>query len=251
MSAFDLSNEVAIITGGGTGLGFGIAQCMTQVGARVVLTGRRENVLQEAVESLGESASYLVHDVKQLDQAPVLVEKVTETVGEPTILINNAGVHQKKFAVDTSEEEFLSMIQTHVMGSFALARAVAPSMVEKGHGSIVFISSIAAFVGIPQIVAYSAAKSALRGMIMTLAAEWSGKGVRVNGIVPGWIDTPMTQVSIGKDPPRKQKVLSRTPMGRLGEPEDIGWAAVYLSSPAAKFVTGIMLFVDGGGSIGF
>jgi len=124
-------------------------------------------------------------------------------------------------------------------------------MIEKQHGSILFISSMAALMGLPKVVAYAAAKSALHGMIMTMASELSGQGVRVNGIAPGFIDTPMTREALGKEPARKEKAISRTPIGRLGEPDDIGWAAVYLSSPAAKFVTGTVLVVDGGASIGF
>ena len=124
-------------------------------------------------------------------------------------------------------------------------------MIARGHGSVIFIASMASLFGIPRVIAYSAAKSAFIGMVRTLATEVSGDGVRVNAIAPGWIDSDMMRKALDSDPARRDKILARTPMGRFGEAEDIGYAAVYLSSPAAKFVTGTVLPVDGGVSIGF
>ena len=124
-------------------------------------------------------------------------------------------------------------------------------MIARGSGSILFLASMASLFGIPQVVAYSAAKSAYVGMVRALATELSPHGVRVNAIAPGWIETEMTRKAMDGDPERKRKILSRTPMGRFGTAEDVGMAAVYLSSPAARFVTGVVLPVDGGASIGF
>jgi gluconate 5-dehydrogenase len=248
---FRLDGEIALITGGGTGLGFAIARCMAAAGARVVLVGRRETELREAVAEIGTAASYQVHDVTQLDRAGELVARVTAAVGAPTILVNNAGIHVKKAAVETSEQEFQSVLQTHVMGAYALTRAVVPGMLARGSGSILFTSSMAALIGLPLVVAYSAAKAAYGGMVRSLAAELSPRGIRVNAIVPGWIETPMLRQVMDADPARLERVLSRTPMGRFGKDDDIGWAAVYLSSPAAEFITGVHLPVDGGASIGF
>jgi gluconate 5-dehydrogenase len=124
-------------------------------------------------------------------------------------------------------------------------------MIERKHGNVLFMASMASLFGIPLVIAYSAAKSAMVGMIRTLATEVSQHGVRVNGIAPGWIETAMSKKALESDPTRKNKIIGRTPMARLGAPSDIGWAAVYLASPAAKFVTGTVLPVDGGASIGF
>jgi gluconate 5-dehydrogenase len=124
-------------------------------------------------------------------------------------------------------------------------------MIQRGRGSILFIASMASFIGVPNVLAYTASKTACLGMVRGLAAELSPQGVRVNAIAPGWIRTAMTDDALSKDPARKNKIIARTPMNRLGETEDIGFAAVYLSSPAAKFVTGTVLTVDGGASIGF
>ena len=124
-------------------------------------------------------------------------------------------------------------------------------MIQRKHGNILFTASMASLFGIPQVIAYSAAKSAYLGMVRTLATEISSQGIRVNAIAPGWIETPMSQKALNGDKARAAKILSRTPMATLGAPSDVGWAAVYLCSPAAKFVTGVVLPVDGGVSIGF
>jgi gluconate 5-dehydrogenase len=179
------------------------------------------------------------------------MEAAQKNGGPATILINNAGIHLRKPALDGTPEDVRKLFDTHVTGALGLARAVAPTMIEQGKGSIVFVTSMAALFGLPEVMAYSAAKSALLGVVRSLAVEWSPHGVRVNAIAPGWIDTPMLHRSLDADPQRKQKILARTPLGRFGEPNDVGWAAVYLCSAQAKFVTGQQLIVDGGVSIGF
>ena len=249
---FRLDGEVAIITGSATGLGFGMARSFVASGSKVVIAGRREEELKKAVAALGASASYVRHDVTEHGKAGELVAAATRAAGAPpSILINNAGVHLKKSAVETSTEEFLNVLNTHVIGSHALTQAVLPGMVQRKHGSVIFIASMASLFGIPKVVAYSAAKSAYVGMVRTLASEVSADNVRVNAIAPGWIDSDMMRQALAGDPARRDKILGRTPMGKFGAADDIGWAAVYLCSPAAKFVTGVVLPVDGGVSIGF
>jgi gluconate 5-dehydrogenase len=250
-AAFSLEGEVALITGGGTGIGLAIAQAMASAGARVVLAGRREPELKAAVGEIGSSSSYVLHDVTELDKAPALIGRISAEVGPVTCLVNNAGIHLKKAAVDTTPDEFERVLRTHVFGAHALTRAVAPSMIARKAGSILFTASMASLFGIPLIIAYTAAKSAYVGMVKGYATEFSPHGVRVNAIAPGWIETEMSRKALAGDPVRRDKVLGRTPMGRLGNPADIGWAAVYLTSPAAEFVTGVILPVDGGISIGF
>lgn len=157
----------------------------------------------------------------------------------------------KKPALEFSDEEMDLILRTHVHGAFALTREVAAGMLERGKGSILFIASMASYIGLSQVVPYAAGKSAVLGMVRTLANEWSAQGVRVNAIAPGFIETPMVQKALQGDADRRNRVLLRTPMGKLGEPDDIAYAAVYLCSPAAKYVTGTTLVVDGGTSIGF
>jgi len=248
---FKLYGETALISGGGTGLGYGVAEAFLTAGARVVITGRRENVLAKAAERLGPDARYVTHDVTQPGRAEALVDQLRGSGWEITALINNAGVHLKRSATETKPEDFRSVLDTHVHGAFALTRAVLPDMIRRRHGSILFMASMASLIGLPQVIAYSAAKSAYLGMIRSLATEVGPQGVRVNGIAPGWIETPMLHQAMDGDPARRNKVLSRTPLARFGDPLDIGLAAVYLCSPAASFVNGVLLPVDGGASIGF
>jgi gluconate 5-dehydrogenase len=250
--AFSLDGETALVTGGGSGIGFAIAHCLAQAGAQVVLAGRRETELAKGAAVIGPKARWLAWDVTVLERADDLIHSAEEAAGGPvSILVNNAGVHLKKAAVETSMAEFQAVLQTHVLAAHSLTRAVLPGMVTRGHGSILFTASMASLFGIPLVVAYAAAKTAQLGMVRTLAAEVSNSGVRINAIAPGWIETAMSRQAMEGDPSRKEKVLSRTPLRRFGTPEDIGWAAVYLCSPAARFITGAVLPVDGGASIGF
>lgn len=248
---FSLAGELAIVTGGGTGLGFAMASCLAAAGARVVITGRRREVLEEAAHKLGGSVLPEQFDVTDLDAAPGFVARMKERYGEATILINNAGVHVKKPVEEHTPEDFHRILATHVEGAFALTRATVPAMKRAGHGSIVFIASMSSMIGMPGIVAYSAAKSAYLGMVRSMASELGPANIRVNAIAPGWIETPMLHQALDGDPKRRQKILDRTPQQRFGRPEDIGWAAVFLCSPAAEFINGVVLPVDGGASIGF
>lgn len=248
---FRLDGETALITGGGTGIGLAIARAMAAAGARVVLASRRTELLQSVAEEIGPRAAVVSCDVTEFTEAPHVAARAQKPFGPITILVNNAGIHLKKPAAQTTEEEFLAVLNTHVLGAHALTRAVLPGMLERKSGSVVFVLSMASLFGIPNVLAYTAAKSACLGMVRALATEVSPLGVRVNGIAPGWIATEMSRKAMEGDPARKQKVLGRTPMGQFGEPEDVGMAAVYLCSRAAKFVTGAVLPVDGGVSIGF
>lgn len=249
---FSLAGQTALITGGGTGLGLGMARCLAAAGAKVVLVGRRETELAKAEQLIGAAAAYVAHDVTQLHRASELIAAAESKAGSPvSILVNNAGIHLKKPAQDTTPEEFQAVLTTHVCAAQALVAAVLPGMLQRKQGSILFTASMASLFGIPLVLAYAAAKSALVGMVRSLATEVSSQGVRVNAIAPGWMDSDMMRNALAGDPARRDKILGRTPMGCFGEADDVGNAAVYLCSPAAKFVTGVVLPVDGGVSIGF
>lgn len=248
---FSLNGQLAIVTGGGTGLGLGIARCLIQAGARVIITGRREDVLSEAALTLGSSTVPMVYDVTDTKAAPAFAKAVISQHGVPDILVNNAGIHVKKPALEMTDEDFDNVLRTHLSGAFALTRAVAPAMLERGSGSLVFISSMTAYMGMPLVAGYSTAKSGVVGLVRTLSSEFAPKGVRVNAIAPGWIDTPMLQRAIEADAERARKIRGRIQMEGFGSPDDVGLAAVYLSSPAARYVTGVILPVDGGGHASF
>ena len=247
MSAFRIDGQRAVITGGGSGLGFGIAKIFIEAGAEVIIIGRNEEKLRRAQQQLGERCSYRAFDVTQLDKIPALVQEI----GTIDILVNCAGTHLKKWALDVSDAEFLDVMNVHVTSVFALSREFARLMVERGKGSIILISSMAALMGLEQIVAYTTAKTAVRGLQRSLVAELSPKGIRINTIAPGWIDTPMFHKATDADPQRKANILRRIPMKTFGQPEDIGYAALYLSSPAGSYVNGAFLPVDAGASEAF
>jgi gluconate 5-dehydrogenase len=251
LSVFSLEGKLALITGGGSGIGFYIAQCMVQAGAKVVLTGRRESVLQEAVEKLGSKATYFVNDITQLDTIPALVEAIENKCGPIDILVNNAGINMKKFAVEVTDADFDKVIQTNLHAVFSMTRECGKRMIERKSGAIIMITSMAAIYGIDRVVAYTASKSAVAGMVKALTTEFSPYHVRINAVAPGFIETPMMLTAMNGDPSRRDKAMDRTPMGTWGKPDDVGWATVFLASNAAKFITGVSLPVDGGNSIGF
>ena len=251
IEAFRLDGKVALITGAGSGLGYAMAQCMVAAGAKVILVGRRADVLEKAASEIGEGAYPAAFDITRSEDVADFVAGLEARFGHVDILVNNAGVHCKKPIEDTAFDDFYGVIDTHVMASFNLAKALVPGMKKRGDGSLIFIASMTAFIGMPNVVAYSTAKSGLTGMMRALASELGGAGIRANAIAPGWIDTPMLHKAIDGDQPRIDKILGRTPTHSFGDPEDIGWAATYLASSAAKFVNGQVLAVDGGALIGF
>lgn len=224
---------------------------MIAAGADVIIVGRNEQSLKKACEELGEKACYYQFDITETEKTQAIVKKIIDERGPITILVNNAGNHCKKPIEEMSVGEFMDVINVHVVGAFALTKSLVPHMRANKRGNILFISSMTGFLGQPYVTGYSAAKSAILGMVRTLATEISKDGIRVNAIVPGWIDTPMLRRALQGDDERKNKILSRTPMKRFGTPEDIGWAAVYLCSNAARFINGTSLVVDGGALIGF
>ncbi|WP_461100796.1 SDR family NAD(P)-dependent oxidoreductase [Spirosoma koreense] len=253
---FALTGKVALITGGGSGIGFDIARCMVSAGATVVITGRREQPLRDAIGTLAggngeKSAHYFVSDVTERSSLEGLVAEIERVHGPIDILVNNAGINLKKPALEVTDEEFDRIVQTNLNSVFTLTRACARRMLARGRGSIIMISSMAAYYGIDRVAAYAASKSGVEGMVRVLASEFSGNGVRVNAIAPGFIETAMSKTAMGGDPDRFARAMRRTPIGAFGKPEDIGWAAVFLASEAARYITGVSLPVDGGNSIGF
>jgi NAD(P)-dependent dehydrogenase (short-subunit alcohol dehydrogenase family) len=243
--------EIAIVTGGASGIGLAIAQEFVRNNIYTVIIGRDKDKLQNAKDALGELCETISFDLGNLKQIPDTIKEIATRLGKIDILVNNAGINMKKEFCDVTDEDFMSIIQTNLISVFAISREVVKFMIPKGKGSIINISSMASQYGIPKVIAYTASKTALDGMTRAMAVELSPKGIRVNSIAPGFIATDMSAKALNNDPERKQKVMSRTPMGYLGEPSDIGTAAVFLASDAAKYITGVILPVDGGNSVGF
>lgn len=251
LSAFSLKGKIALVTGGGTGIGLGISKAFIEAGAKVIITGRRENVLEEAVAELGENAFYRVNDITNKKAIPSLVSDIENNIGPIEILVNNAGIHYKGMAQETSDEDFEKIMQTNVMSVFALTRECAKFMLERKKGSVIMIGSMAGLFGIDKVVAYGTSKTALTGLVNALVTEYSKSNVRVNAIAPGWIESNMFLNAINNDPSRKQQITNRIAMDCFGQTSDIGNAAVFLSSEAAKYVTGVVLPVDGGATVNF
>jgi NAD(P)-dependent dehydrogenase (short-subunit alcohol dehydrogenase family) len=243
--------KTAIITGGGSGLGLAVTKKFVENNIKTIIIGRNEKNLAAVAESLGSLCSYKVFDLSDLKEIPALADELTKEYGTIDILVNNAGINQKKPFAEVTDEDFQQVILTNLISVFVLSRELTKHMLQKKDGCIINISSMAAQYGLPYVIAYTAAKSAIEGMTKAMAVELSPQGIRVNCVAPGFIATNMSAKALNDDPQRKQKVLSRTPMGKLGVPEDIAEAIYYLSSDAAKYVTGVILPVDGGNSIGF
>ncbi len=251
LQVFSLENKIALVTGGGTGIGLGIAKAYIEAGAKVVITGRREQVLKDAVTELGEHASYRVNDITNKKGIPTLVKDIETTIGPIEILVNNAGIHHKAMAQDTTDEDFERILQTNVMSVFTLTRECAKYMLERKRGSIIMIGSMAGLFGIGKVIAYGTSKTALTGLVNALVTEYSKDNVRVNAIAPGWIESNMFLNAINNDEKRKQQITNRIAMDHFGQTSDIGNAAVFLSSEAAKYITGVVLPVDGGATVNF
>ena len=247
----DQKRKVAIITGGASGLGLAMAKKFVENDIMSVLLGRDKKKLGEACKSLKKNTNCFACDLTQLDRLPEVVKELKEEYGRIDILINNAGIHLKKPMLEVTNEEFQQVILVNQTAVFCLTREVAKVMQDQGDGCILNISSMASQYGIPKVIAYTAAKSAVEGMTRAMAVELSPLGIRVNCIAPGFIRTPMSANALDSDPERKQKVLSRTPLGRLGTPEEIAEVAYFLASDAAAYITGAVLPIDGGNSIGF
>jgi NAD(P)-dependent dehydrogenase (short-subunit alcohol dehydrogenase family) len=243
--------KIAIITGGASGIGLAIARKFARNEIFTILVGRDQEKLKNACHELGEFSDWFSCDLTRLEEIPGLVQEIVDKYGRIDILVNNAGMHLKKSMFEVTDDEYQKVILTNQTTAFSLTRTVAGFMQEQEAGVILNISSMASIYGIPYVMAYTASKSAIEGMTRAMAVELSPLGIRVNCIAPGFIKTDMSSRALDKDPERKNKVLSRTPMGRLGKPEEVANAALFLVSDAASYITGVILPVDGGNSIGF
>ncbi len=243
--------KTAVITGGASGIGLAIAQKFVQNNIECIIIGRDEKKLKAACSNMGSLASFMKLDVTRLDEIPAVVQTIISKHKKVDILVNNAGIHLKKAFHEVTNEEFQKVILTNQVAVFTLSREIAKNMVVHKKGSIINISSMASQYGIPLVIAYTAAKSAVEGMTRAMAVELSPLGIRVNCIAPGFIQTEMSSKALVNDPERGKKVFGRTPMGRLGTADEVADAALFLASESSSYITGVILPVDGGNSIGF
>jgi 2-deoxy-D-gluconate 3-dehydrogenase len=243
---FDLGGKVAIVTGANTGIGQAIALSLAAAGADIAAVGRtpaEETV--EKVRGLGRKAEIVSADLSSIEPVQRVVDETIEKLGGLDILINNAGIIRRADSVDFTEEDWDAVIDTNLKSTFFLAQAAGRHMLAQGSGKIVNIASLLSFQGGIRVPSYTASKSGVAGLTKLLANEWAARGVNVNAIAPGYIATNNT-AALQADETRNRQIQERIPAGRWGDPSDIGGAAVFLASPAANYIHGHVLAVDGG-----
>lgn len=245
-SQFSLIGKKALVTGASKGIGASIAIAMAQAGAEVVLVGRSQDSLsatRTTIEKLGRTTETLIADVESRAQISEAFKSIEELNVE--IVVNNAGSISRAPAIETSLGDWDRIIDTNLNSVFQISQLCAKSMLAKGHGRIINIASLLSFQGGINVPAYTASKHAVAGVTKALANEWGAKGVTVNAIAPGYISTDNTQ-ALRNDVDRNTSILARIPIGRWGTPEDLAAVAVFLASPAASYINGEIITVDGG-----
>jgi 2-deoxy-D-gluconate 3-dehydrogenase len=249
LSLFSLEGKRALVTGGGRGLGAGMAQGLARAGARVALVSRNASELSEMAHTIGHNAIPIPADVAELDSHDDFVNHAErELEGPIDIVLHAAGVQHREDAETLTREDWNQILSVNLTAPFFLSQAVGRRQIEMGrHGSHIFVGSLTSMFSVRGVTAYTASKSGIYGVLRNLSTEWSGRGIRANGIGPGYIRTALTQALID-DPERGPQILNRIPMGRLGSREDMEGAAVFLASEASAYITGQMLMVDGGWS---
>jgi len=250
---FDLSGRHALVTGSGSGLGLAIARGLAKAGARIVLNGRNRAKLESAeamLASEGITASVAAFDVTDADAVDRAIADVVREHGAIDVLVNNAAINRRQPLEKFSLAEWRELQAANLDGPFLVTRAVIPTMKAQRRGKIINICSIASDLGRPNIVAYAASKGGLKMLTRALAVELAPHNVQVNGIAPGFFRTEMN-AALTSDTEFSAWVAKRTPAGRWGEPDEVAGAAVYLSSRAADYVTGHVLYVDGGFSASY
>ncbi|MEU3270819.1 glucose 1-dehydrogenase [Saccharomonospora sp. NPDC006951] len=244
-SLFDLTGKLALVTGSSRGIGNAIARGLAESGATVVLNGRDADTLASARADFGANAEALAFDVTDEAAVTAAVGELTERHGGVDILVNNAGFQHRQPLLELSLTQWESVLRTDLTSAFVVGRAVAGGMIERGGGKIINICSVQSELARPSIAAYTAAKGGLRNLTRAMTAEWAPHGVRVNGLAPGYFDTELTSALVA-DAAFSAWVTGRTPAGRWGEVRDLVGPAVFLASAASDFVTGQVLYVDGG-----
>lgn len=246
LDLFNLEGQVALVTGASRGLGQAMAVGLAKAGADIAVVGRSAAPeTLERIAATGRRARFYAHDLGDIDGIPALVAKVQADFGQIDILLNNAGVQSRHKAVEFPKKDWDFVLGVNMSAVFFLCQEVGKGMLAQGRGKIINIASLLSFQGGLTVPAYAASKGAVAQFTKSLANEWAGQGVNVNGIAPGYMDTEMNTALLA-DPTRSRQILERIPAGRWGKPEDMAGAAVYLASRASDYVNGTILTVDGG-----
>ena len=249
---FDLGGRVAIVTGGNGGIGLGLARGLADAGANIAIVGRNETKSKAAVDDLaarGVKAASVVADVTDKEAVARMVERVTTEFGRIDILVNNAGINVRKPPHALAIEEWESVIDTNLTSAFLCSKAVYPAMKAAKGGKIINIGSMMSIFGASFTPAYAASKGGIVQFTRACACAWATDNIQANAILPGWIDTDLTERARAEVSGLNERVLARTPAARWGTIDDFAGIAVFLSSAASDFVTGAAIPVDGGFSV--
>jgi NAD(P)-dependent dehydrogenase (short-subunit alcohol dehydrogenase family) len=242
-----LAGKHALITGSTKGIGFGIARAFVREGARVVIHSRNGAECAAVAKTLGSSAVPIVADLSKGDEVRRLGAAALDAMeGRVDVLVNNAGQPRVAPSTELAEPDYRYTMDLNLTAYFLLAQAIGKRMVERGHGSIINVGSINGTVAFPQRLAYCVSKAGVNMLTKVLAIEWAAHGVRVNCLAPGYVETPFIQGLASQGILDTRKLAGRTPMGRLGTPDEMGDAAVFLAGDESSFVTGSVLTADGG-----
>ncbi len=244
---FDLSGRCAIVTGGNTGLGQGMALALARAGADIAVVSRRPaDETSTKVQSLGRRCVTIQADLSSTEPVERVVRETVDALGDVDILVNNAGIIRRADSLEHSEEDWDAVLDTNLKSVFFLSQAFARTCVDAGHGGkIINVASMLSFQGGIRVAAYTASKHGVLGVTRILANDWTPKGINVNAIAPGYMKTDNTR-ALQEDKDRNAAIVARIPAGRWGEPSDMAGAAVFLASAASDYVTGSVLPVDGG-----
>lgn len=248
LNEFELSGKVALITGGGSGIGGGITKGLAEAGASIACVYNRHEPIemQQYVESIGGTFLPIQGDVSVMEELPGIIQKVLDCYGRLDILVNNAGICPRASALEYTEEMWDSIIQINQKAVFFLSQLAAKQFLKQGtRGKIINLASMLSYLGGFNTTAYTASKHAVMGLTKVLASEWGGMGINVNAIAPGWIKTNLS-AALRADPKRDASVKARIPQGDWGEPEMFKGAAVLLASSAGDYINGVTIPVDGG-----
>ncbi len=247
LDQFRLDGKVALVTGGSRGLGFGMAVALAEAGADIISIQRTSSsqALAERVTSMGRQFLPLVLDISSETAAQEALDAALSRFGRIDILVNNAGIQRRAPAVEFSIEDWDSVINVNLRAVFLFCQVFGSQMLRQGSGKIINIASLLSVQGGITIPAYTASKHAIAGLTKALCNEWAGRGVNVNAIAPGYMDTDLN-VALRANPERNRQISERIPAGRWGKPEDMAGAVVFLASPASNYLHGHLLVVDGG-----
>jgi len=252
MKLFDLSGRVAIVTGGNGGIGLGMAKGMAAAGAAVVVAGRdatKNDAAVKEIQALGAKASAIAVDVLKEESCRALIADTVKQHGRLDILVNNAGINIRKQPQEYTLAEWHQVMDSNLTSAFLCSHAAYPEMKKAGAGKMINIGSMMSIFGASFTTAYAASKGGIVQMTKAMATAWAKDNVQVNAILPGWIDTALTQRARRDVPALHDSVLKRTPAGRWGTPDDFAGIAVFLASQASDYVTGAAITVDGGYSV--